>query len=333
MKNKKNVLILALIILIGLLGLIYWFNKREVIKGKIVINEAIRTLLYLPLYHAKEAGFFKKNGIEVEIVTGGTATNSFAAMTSGEADFSQADPMYVPISNEKQANTRVVAQVVSKIAVWGITMDTTIKEMNALNLKGKKISTQVKPMTAYTYTIKAVKEFGLDPEKDVEILQNKPGTEIQPLLLGQANFAFTLEPNVSNATSKGAKVVLSYPKLLGEQIFTGLMAKNDFIDKYPLTVVAVLKSYQESMNDIYTNRAKALTTAKKYFPQLNENVLKLAIDRILNEEVMAKTINISNESWDKAIKVRLKAGDLKTFSGVEQNVRTDLILKALEKQQ
>lgn len=52
----------------------------------------------------------------MQIVTGGNATNSFAAMLSGEAHFSQADPMYVPISREKGSQTKVVAQVVARIS-------------------------------------------------------------------------------------------------------------------------------------------------------------------------------------------------------------------------
>ena len=42
--------------------------------------------------------------------------NSFAAMLSDEADFSQAVPMYVPISREKGGKTKVVAQVVNPSA-------------------------------------------------------------------------------------------------------------------------------------------------------------------------------------------------------------------------
>lgn len=51
---------------------------------KVVINEAVHTLLYLPLYHAIEKNYFRDEGIQVDILNGGTATNSFAAMLSGE---------------------------------------------------------------------------------------------------------------------------------------------------------------------------------------------------------------------------------------------------------
>lgn len=299
-------------------------------KQRVVINEAVKTLLYLPLYHAVEKGFFEKNGLQVEIVTGGTATNSFAAMMSGEAQFSQADPMYVPISNEKKADTRVIAQVVSRIAVWGLTMDTATKEMSNVTLKGKTISTQTSPMTAYTYTIKTITDLGLTPDKDVKVIQTKPGGEITPMLSGQAEYSMTLEPNVSIATNRGAKVILSYPKILGDQIFTGLIAKQSFINQNTETVIAVLKSYQESINDLYANKEAAIATAIKYFPQLDRKIVTDAVNRILDEEVIPKSILMTEESWDKAMKVRVQAGDLSKESSREENVRVDLIKIALQ---
>lgn len=332
MNNKRNLLIglIALIVISGIIFIIYKnYSSPASEKKELVINEAIRSLLYLPLYHAEEGGFFKKYGLTVKIVTGGTATNSTAAMMSGEADFSQADPMYVPIANQNNARTKVVAQVVSKIAVWGLTKDASVNEISVNSIKGKTITTQVAPMTAYTYAVKAVKDLGLDAEKDVKILQNKPGTEITPMLLGQADYAFTLEPAASTAISQGAKIVMSYPQLAGEQIFTGLMAKEEFINANRQTVISVLKAYQESMNELYSDRAKAYNTARKYFPQLEENVLKMAVDRLFDEGVISKSILVSNESWDKAIKVRVEAGDLKQTSSRDANFAIDLVNEAI----
>lgn len=286
---------------------------------KVVINEALRTLLYLPLYHAEEAGIFEKNGLDVEIVTGGTASNSFAAMLSGEADFSQADPMYVPIANEKGSKTKVVCQVVARIAVWGVTMDTSVHDMSSENIMNKTISTHPRPMTAYTYAIKTITDAGLQPDKDVFLIESKPGTEIAPLLNGQSNFALTLEPNVSTAVSQGAHVILSYPELLGDQIFTGLMASDEYIKQNPDIVNAVVKSYQEAFNDIYKNPDAALATAKKYFPQLEENILRMAIKRMIDEKVIPTSVLVSDVSWDKAIAERVKIGDLKSASTVEDN--------------
>src|SRR6266404_6389999 len=123
MKKFSARLILIWLFLLGLVALSAACpGCRSTTNGRkrVVINEALRTVLYLPLYHAKEKGYFAQEGLDVDIITGGTATNSFAAMLSGQANFSVADPMYVPISREKGGRTKVVAQVVARIAVWGL---------------------------------------------------------------------------------------------------------------------------------------------------------------------------------------------------------------------
>lgn len=278
---------------------------------KVVINEAVRTLLYLPLYYAVDQGYFRDAGLDVQIVTGGTATNSFAAMLSGEADFSQADPMYVPISREKGSQTKVVAQVVARIAVWAVAKDPAIKEWTAETVRGKKISTQVRPMTAYTYAVKAVKELGLDPDKDVEILQNQPGTEIVPLFNGHADFAFTLEPNVSKVVAQGAHVVLSLPERLGDIVFTGLMAREDYIRGHRDTVVKVVKAYQRALDEIRKAPDHAVVSAMKYFPQLDKAVINVALRRLVNEHVIPDSVLITEDSWKRANTVRVESGDLR----------------------
>lgn len=65
-------------------------------ETKVRINQAFQSVLYLPLYIAKEKGFFADQGIDVDISTGGGGTQSWAAVISGSADFSIQDPLFVP---------------------------------------------------------------------------------------------------------------------------------------------------------------------------------------------------------------------------------------------
>jgi NitT/TauT family transport system substrate-binding protein len=324
----------VLIVAIVLIGLAIFAISRSTHRQstpsltnlrKVTVNEALRTILYLPLYHGIEQGFFRDAGLDLRVVTGGTATAALAAMLSGEADFAQADPMYAPISREKGSDTKVVAQVVARIAVWGVTKDDSVKEMSAASIRGKRISTHPQPMTAWTYTMQAIKEFGLQPDKDVQVISSQPGTEIAPLLSGQADFAMTLEPNVSQAVQQGAHVVLSYPKLLGDQIFTGLMAREKYITENRDLVMAVVRGYQRAMNDIRRRPDAAAISAKKYFPQLNETVIQAAVKRMIDEDVLPNSVLVSEESWKKAIDVRVVAGDLKTPSSRSENCTVQIM--------
>lgn len=118
----RRVVLIA--VLVALAGLPAWYLARSARQPaplhKIVVNVAARTLLSLPLYVALDQHYFEQEKLDARIVTGGTAASSFAAMMSGEAQFSQADPMYAPIRRAKGADAVVVANVVGRIGIWGI---------------------------------------------------------------------------------------------------------------------------------------------------------------------------------------------------------------------
>lgn len=180
-------------------------------------------------------------------------------------------------------------------------------------------------MTAYTYTVKTIRDLGLEPERDVKIIQSTPGTEIVPLLAGRADFALTLEPNTSRAVAQGAHVVLSYPTMLGDQVFTGLMARTDFIDANRETVVKVVRAYQQALSDLRSNAASGISTARKYFPEIEEDVLRLGVERMVAEKVIPESVEISQESWQRAIAVRVAAGDLPAQVPLEDGCNLDIM--------
>jgi NitT/TauT family transport system substrate-binding protein len=275
--------------------------------------------LYLPLYHAVEQGFFRDAGLEVDIITGGTATNSFASMLSGEADFALADPMYVPISREKGSQTKVVAQVVGRIAFWGLAKDPAISEINTNTLKGKTIATHPRPMSGYTYTIALIRMLALTPDGDVQIIESQPGTELAPLFNAQAAFVLTVEPNVSKAVAQGAHVVFSYPDALGDQILSALMTREDYITANRKLVLDVVSAIQRALTDIHHDIERALASARNRFPQLDEETLRQAVNRLVSERVIPTSISVSEDSWDRAIRVRIDAGDLRAPSPRSEN--------------
>ena len=295
----------------------------------IVINEALRTLLYLPIYHAIEDGHFEDEGISVDLVTGGTATNAFSAMLSGEADFAIADPMYVPISREQGADTKVVGQIVARIAVWALSNDPDVSTFDLESIEGSVISTHPRPMTAYTYANARLREIGLEDGNGVEILQNRPGTETAPFFAGSSNFVVTLEPGTSIAQHQGAHVVYSWPEVLGDRIFTGIMTRQDLIDNRHDTVLATLRAINTAVEDLRNHPEEALATAKVYFSQVDEAILQIAISRLLEESVIPESIFITEESWNSAVSVRLEAGDLHQEPNFAENVPLNLIRQAI----
>lgn len=338
MNSKKG--IAGVIVLLLLALTVAWYFRQRTVPAPeptapaspvqatlkpIVVNEAVRSVVYIPVYFALEKGYFRDAGLDVSIVTGGTATNAFAAMTSGEAQFAVADPMYVPISREQGARTKVISQVVARIAVWAVTNNPKVQAWAAKEIRKKTVSTQIRPMTAYVYAVRALKEIGLNPEKDVALLENKPPSEIAPLLAGKADVAFTLEPNTSNVVAQGGRVILSYPEKLGDQVFTGLMAKEDYIAANRADVIGFVRALRRAMDDIHRDPASALPTARKFFPQLKPEIIQASLQRLVAEKVIPTSTEISEDSWNRAIKVRVEAGDLKAAHSREDGCDLELM--------
>lgn len=313
------------------LGLWRFSRKREPQnQRRVVVNEASRTLLYLPLYVALDQHLFE-NDLKVEIVTGGTAASSFAAMMSGEAQFSQADPMYAAIGRAKGADAVVVANVVGRIGIWGVSHSDIRQELTPQLFRGKTIATHPRPMTAYTYTLHLLQSLDLVPEKDVIMQQSAPGSELAAFLTGKADFMFSVEPNVSNAEESGAHVFYSFPQEIGDRVLTGLMTRRDYLERNRDVVVSMVSSYQRALNLIHTNSAITLVTARKFFPQLPESVLRRSLKRLADERVFPLDISIGEESWNGAMQVRLTAGDIKSASGRAENCAIDLMTEVLRK--
>lgn len=109
------------------------------------------------------------------------------------------------------------------------------------------------------------------------------------------------------------------------------MTTDKYITANQDTVMAVVRAYQKSITDINAHPDSAINTAIKYFPQLESPVIDASVNRIIHEKVIPASVLITEESWNKAISERVRVGDLKSTSPLEDNVAIDLIKEALSK--
>lgn len=276
---------------------------------EVVVAEAARTLLYLPLYVANDRGFFRSEGLDVKIITAGTATNAMAMLLSSKASFAQADPMYVPISRKQGAPTKVIGQVVGKIAIWAVTKDPGLQEITRESLTGRTVVTHPRPMTAFAYTETLMKQLGVS-QKKLEIIQAKPGTELASLMNGTASIAITVEPAVSVAEANGGRVIYSFARQFGPRVLTGVMTTESTIRTDPKMVAGVSAAYEKALKLIASDPTATLSIAGRYFPDVPAPVLRRALERLVAEQVFPVTFAIDPKAWEASVEARLAIGDL-----------------------
>lgn len=90
MKKKVLAVLLTAVLLLPVLGGCGTSGQADQAAAgketKVVLNEVAHSLFYAPMYVAIEEGYFKEQGIDLELVTGFGADKTMTALLSGEAD-------------------------------------------------------------------------------------------------------------------------------------------------------------------------------------------------------------------------------------------------------
>jgi NitT/TauT family transport system substrate-binding protein len=316
MKRVINIFLISIVLLtfIKLEGCGEPQRKKTDEKQKIVISQAFQHLLYIGLYVAKDKGFFEKEGLDVTINTAGGDAQAFSVLTSGRADFAQGDPAFVAIATEQGWEGRVVVMAVDRVAIWGVTFDETIEPFtDPIGFKNKTVATYPEPNTSFVVQKQLAQKANLRLGTDTRILQVPFGTEIATLKNNRADIAQTIEPNVSQVELEGGSVVFSYPEAWGPLAFTGLMTSKKLIDDNPELVKKVVRAYENALQYIHNDFEGTLEVAKKQLPDLNENVVRMALSRLIASGCIPPHTTITEESWNKLLQVRIDVGDLKAL--------------------
>jgi NitT/TauT family transport system substrate-binding protein len=303
----------AVVVALALLG----SGVASAQEKKVVLSQAFQSMLYLPVYVAQDAGFFKKHGLEVSKQTAGAPSTALSAVISGSADFSLHGPEWTAIAASKGAPVDIIANVVNGAAVW-IATTPDFKFNSVKDLQGETVSTGMMPTTSTSLFLKLLKENGVDAAS-VKMLQVQLGSEIGPLAAGQAKVAVMYEPGLDQAVARGMKVVLGFPKLYGPYAFSAITAKKS-ID--PDTAQRFVSALQDALVYMQTNPKESIEIAKKQFPTLDPIVVENATKRMLTESVFPKSVDITAPALEVAMATQIALGNLQ-----QQPVYGDFIVQ------
>lgn len=274
---------------------------------EITIAQAGDFYLYAPLYIAADKGYFKTNGIAVRIVSTGGDEKTWAAVLGGSAQFGVADPTFIAVASQRGKPGVIVGTIVNGVPFWGITKDASTPEIKTpADLKGHTVATFPAPSTAYTLQKLMFEKAGLEPS----IRQSAFGTLLSVLEAKQADIALELEPNVSQALTKGYRVLYSLADVYGDFTITGITCTPEYLDKHRDVVAGVVGALGEAMAFIHSQPDAAAEILATRFPEVDPSVAKSALKRVLDSGVIPQSPVVNRDAWLKALQLRVDAGDL-----------------------
>lgn len=294
-------------------------NTAAPATEKITIAQFGHVFLYMPLYVALNKGLFKKQGLDVNLVSTGGDEKTFAAVSSGNAQFGVSDPTFTAIARERGSGGKVVACLVRGTPLWLVTFNKDIAPATTpSDLNGRKIATYTAPSTCYSVMKKVLDNKG--KTINATIVQSAFGSLPALMKANKADMAFEIEPTVSIIEGQGGHVVYSPEKELGDFAFTGLEVSDDYAVKHPEIIAKVVNALNEAVEYIRANFDGAVQVAQKEFPDVDPAVVKNALARLRDSETIPKSLDLPEVAWKNAIALRKEIGDIKGDGDYAHNV-------------
>lgn len=251
------------------------------------ISQAFQSLLYLPLYVAKDAGFFEEEGVNVTISTGGGGSQSWSAVIGGSADYSIHDPVFPTISREKGGPGVVVGTICNAETMYALAKNpqiTRTAEAKDLLTKGYKIATQPQPDSGWARVSQLSNELKVEPgAKTFTNLQVPIGSEMAAVFAGQADIGLSYPPVVEQAEAKGLHVVYSFTAASRPYLFSSLNTTREFIAKNAASHQAVMNAFERASQYIYAYPEEAVKIGLRQFPDLDPKIVRKAIERMIGD--------------------------------------------------
>lgn len=175
MKKRIISLMMVMMLIVMTLAVSACGKKEEKEKTleKVTLNEVAHSIFYAPMYVAIEKGFFKEEGIDLELVTGFGADKTLTAVISDSAQIGfMGSEASIYMYNEGAKDYVVnFAQLTQRAGNFLVARE-KMPGFQWKDLEGKKVLGGRKggmPEMLFEYILK---QQGIDPMKDVKIDQS-----------------------------------------------------------------------------------------------------------------------------------------------------------------
>ena len=280
---------------------------------KVKVAEVAHTIFYAPWYVAIEKGYFKDEGLDVEVMLTPGADKVTSAVLSKDVDIgfcgSEAS-IYVYNSGNKDyivsfagLTKRDGSFLVSRKKIDNFTLE---------DLKGKYVIGGRKggmPEMTFEYTLKEnninINDLTIDTSID---FASMGGTFIS----GLGDFVTLFEPTATKVENEGYGYVVGYVGEYGGSVpYTAFNARKNYIKNNKDTIQKFTNAINKGLKYVSNNKDEEIAKViVNQFPDLTINELSKMIKRYKENDAWMKDTYFTEESFDHLQDIMISAGEL-----------------------
>jgi ABC-type nitrate/sulfonate/bicarbonate transport system substrate-binding protein len=225
----------------------------------------------------RRLGIFRKNGLDLEVVYVNSGSLLNQALIAGTFDVSLSQGSEAMLAKLRGADMRIAAVLANRFNHVYLTTPaiTSIKQ-----LKGKKVAVSRFGSGSHFQTNLVLKEGGLDPDKDVTVLQiGNSAARIGAILGGAVDGTIMAADFVPRARREGLNILINLADSKIEYPFLSLNIMGNYIDRNPKMVKALIKSMSESIRALQTDPETAKAAVRSALKTEDTETVDYALSR------------------------------------------------------
>lgn len=312
-------------------------GKETAEVKKITISEPVRVLSFAPLYVAIEKGFFKEEGIEVEIASGGGGSQVMATLISGQVQFGLAAPSAVIKTIQAGKDVEVV-QSINSALTYDIVVSNQLLEKKGVDpnkeltlpekvevLKGATMATNVIGDSGDTFLRYTMELYGAK-SNDINVVKlTGLGPKVGAMKEGVVDGGINSAPFALETREKGVgKLLISssevpeYRKMAWEVLY----AMKDYTSQNEELVEKVVRALGKGIEFTRENPKESAQLITSYFEGTNPALLEEGL--ISLKDSFSGYGEMDKEMWENAQKPLLKYPEM---TGIKEpmDVNPDVI--------
>ena len=304
------------IIIVIIMGIGVFFINKDITKTKnkltkVKVAEVAHSIFYAPQYIALKKGYFKDEGLDVEIILTPGADKVATAVLSKDVQIGfcgSEQSIYVYNSGKKDYLINFAS--LTKRDGSFIVSRKKEKDFKLENLKGKYIIGGRKggmPEMTLEYTLK---------ENNIKLKNVTIDTSIEfasmasVFISGTGDYVTLFEPSATTLEKEGKGYIVGYLGEYGGKVpYTSYNALKSYIKKNPKTIQKFTNSINKGLNYVWKTDNKTLAKELvEFFPDMTINDLEKMIKRYKDNDAWNNNTKLTKKEFDHMQDIVISAG-------------------------